>query len=241
MAVRYSLAIPVKLPMITPSLQAVSVENTTVVPPRSEALVAGKIVDQYTPVLGLLESAAESSSATDLEMADVVLCGLFQGSGKTKDGDSLPSPRVHPKPLPEGEKIQNGSSSSTKAFVVMGATNDLRAGQIADDDFRKIIAWQESCHSRPAWKDISIENKSIKTYWRQWDRLSLLNGVLCRRWESETEDEVRWQFVVPSNLRNDILHELHTMETAGHLSVNKTLERVRERFCWPGCTKDVKD
>ena len=57
----------------------------------------------------------------------------------------------------------------------------------------------------------------------------------------ETGDEVRWQFVIPSNLRKDILHELHTKETAGHLGVNKTLERVKDRFYWPGCTKDVKD
>ena len=86
-----------------------------------------------------------------------------------------------------------------------------------------------------------LKNKPVKTYWSQWDRLSLRNGVLCRRWESEAGDEVRWQFVIPSNLRNDILHELHTRETAGHLGVNKTLERVKERFYWPGCTKDVKD
>ena len=174
-------------------------------------------------------------------MADVVLCGAFQGSSKTKDGDSLPSHRVNPKPLPEGQEIQNGSSSSAKAFVVMGATNDLQASQIADDDLRKIIAWKESCHSRLAWKDVSIENKSMKTYWSQWDFLSLHNSVLCWRWELETGDEVRWQFVIPSNLRNDILHELHTMETAGHLSVNKRLERVKEKFYWPGCTKDMKD
>ena len=38
------------------------------------------------------EQKAESSSAADSEMADIVLCGAFQGSGKTKDGDSLPSP-----------------------------------------------------------------------------------------------------------------------------------------------------
>ena len=37
----------------------------------------------------------------------------------------------------------------------------------------------------------------------------------------ETGDEVRWQFVIPSNLRKDVLHELHTMETAGHLGINK--------------------
>ena len=100
----------------------------------------------------------------------------------------------------------------------MGAANDLRASQIAGDDLRKIITWKEPCHSRPAWKDVSIENKpSNKAIKSQWDRLSLRNGFLCRRWELEAGDEVRWQFVIPSNLRNDILHELHTMETAGTL------------------------
>ena len=123
----------------------------------------------------------------------------------------------------------------------MAATSDLRASQIADDDLRKIITWKESCHSCPAWKDVPIESKPIKSYWSQWDRLSLSNSVLCQRWESEAEDEVLWQFVIPSNLRNDILHELPTMETAGHVGTNKTLERVNKRFYWPGCTKDVKD
>ena len=123
----------------------------------------------------------------------------------------------------------------------MGAANDPRASQIANEDLRKIITWKESCQSRPAWKDVSIENKPIKTYWSQWDHLSLRNGVLCRRRESEAGDEVHWQLVIPSNLRNDILHKLHTMETAGHLGVNKMLERVKEKFYWPGCTKDVKD
>ena len=150
-------------------------------------------------------------------MADVALCGASQGSDKTTDGDSLPPHRLDPNPLPGGQEFETESSSSTKALVVMGAANDLRASQIADDDLRKIITWKESSHTRPAWKDVSIENIPIKTYWSQWDRLSLRNGVLCRRWELEAGDDVRWQFVILSNLRNDILHELHTMETAGTL------------------------
>lgn len=117
----------------------------------------------------------------------------------------------------------------------------LRVAEVANDDLGKIIAWKESCPSRPAWKDVSTENKAIKTYWSQRDHLSLQNGVLCQRWESEAGDEVRWQLVMPSSLRNDVLQELHTEETAGHLGVNKTLGRVKERFYWPGCTKDVKD
>ena len=55
----------------------------------------------------------------------------------------------------------------------MGVTNDLWASQIADDNLRKIITWKESCHSHLAWKDVSIENRPIKTYYTG------VNGTVC--------------------------------------------------------------
>ena len=39
-------------------------------------------------------------------------------------------------------------------------------------------------------------------------------------------EEVRWQFVTPLNARNEILREPQTKETARHIGINKTLERV---------------
>ena len=47
----------------------VSVENTAVVPPRSEALVAGKIVSQYTPVRGVLKPMARLMEVNQLILA----------------------------------------------------------------------------------------------------------------------------------------------------------------------------
>lgn len=54
---------------VAPSCFRVSVETTAVVPPRSEALVAGKIVGQYTPVLGLLEPTARLMEVNHLILA----------------------------------------------------------------------------------------------------------------------------------------------------------------------------
>ena len=54
---------------LTPSCFRVSVENTAVVPPRSEALVAGKIVSQYAPVLELLEPTARLMEVNHLILA----------------------------------------------------------------------------------------------------------------------------------------------------------------------------
>jgi len=156
---------------------------------------------------------------------------------KPAEGGSLSPPQPDPKHPPPSQQFPSESSESKKAFIVTGSKSDLRASQVADDDLGKIIAWKESCPSRPAWKDVSTENKTIKTYWSQWDCLSLRNGVLCQRWESEAGDKVHWQLVMPSSLRNDVLQELHTEETAGHLDVNKTLGRVKESSIGPGAQK----
>ena len=54
---------------VAPSCFRVSVETTAVVPPRSEALVAGKIVGQYTPVPGLLEPTVRLMEVNHLILA----------------------------------------------------------------------------------------------------------------------------------------------------------------------------
>ena len=54
---------------VTPSCFRVSVENTAVVPPRGEALVAGKIIGQNAPVLELLEPMARLMEVKQLILA----------------------------------------------------------------------------------------------------------------------------------------------------------------------------
>ena len=40
-------------------------------------------------------------------------------------------------------------------------------------------------------------------------------------------------------LRVDMLHEAHDAPTSGHMGTMKTLVRIRERFYWPGMSRDV--
>ena len=49
------------------------------------------------------------------------------------------------------------------------------------------------------------------------------------------------QIVVPRSLRQEILEELHAGSTGGHLGEEKTLERLKQRFYWPGHFHDVQD
>ena len=49
------------------------------------------------------------------------------------------------------------------------------------------------------------------------------------------------QFVIPEELRAEVLADLHEGAMGGHLGVDKTLSRVKERFYWPGHYNDVQD
>ena len=42
-----------------------------------------------------------------------------------------------------------------------------------------------------------------------------------------------WKFVVPTELRKDLIHENHDLPTAGHAGVFKTFERLATRYYWP--------
>ncbi|KAK3724018.1 hypothetical protein QZH41_008917 [Actinostola sp. cb2023] len=115
-------------------------------------------------------------------------------------------------------------------------------GQVLDDrDLGVVHNWLREAKQKPEWESLSAENKCVKTYWAQWNRLALIDGVLFRRWESDDEKQVTWQLVVPKAMRNDVVTKLHGTKTSGHLGVNKTTTRVKERFYWPNCARDVKD
>ena len=62
-----------------------------------------------------------------------------------------------------------------------------------------------------------------------------------RLWETPAGDATVPQLLLPKKLREEVLHQLHNTVTSGHLGVSKTLGRVRERFYWVGCQRDVQD
>ena len=52
-------------------------------------------------------------------------------------------------------------------------------------------------------------------------------GIRYRKWESEDGKRANWRIVLPADMRNDVLQELHSAPTASHLGMNKTFSKVR--------------
>ncbi len=82
--------------------------------------------------------------------------------------------------------------------------------------------------------------EQAKMYWAQWDSLQIQDGVLYRVWETPADQSIL-QLVLPKKLRPRILQQLHDTATGGHFGVAKTLGKVRERFYWVSCRKDIQE
>ena len=62
-------------------------------------------------------------------------------------------------------------------------------------------------------------------------------GIL--RWQVQRNTGMRVQTVVPRIYHQRLLHLAHDMPMAGHLAVQRTLDRLSQAFYWPGVDGDV--
>ena len=79
--------------------------------------------------------------------------------------------------------------------------------------------------------------------WQMYNQLSSLyiqNGILCRKFEPTIGRLAYLQQIIPPSLVTEIITSLHNSLTAGHLGAYKTLEKIRQRYYWPGFKTDVK-
>ena len=68
------------------------------------------------------------------------------------------------------------------------------------------------------------------------------DGILCHIWipGGKRVPTPRSQLVVPSSLRHEVLINAHDLPTGGHLGVNKTYAKLRDRYFWPKMYMDVQ-
>ena len=70
----------------------------------------------------------------------------------------------------------------------------------------------------------------MKTLWAKWNRLELHGGMMYRRWESENGKSSTLQLILPDCKKQEVLKHFHDFPTAGHLGVEKTLEKIKQRM-----------
>lgn len=103
---------------------------------------------------------------------------------------------------------------------------DVREHQLKDPEVCKII------------EDFETTDNPFRG--RNWSDKGYVvsDGVLYRYGPEECEEETAC-LVVPEHERESVLKEYHDAPTAGHLGVERTLDRVKAKYYWPGMRQSV--
>ncbi|KFD60069.1 hypothetical protein M514_10279 [Trichuris suis] len=139
---------------------------------------------------------------------------------------------------------QCGRHSSKKAEGVVGAiildeADEMRRQQWEDSEIGTVLqAIQDGLPEAEAMS--RVRSNSGKLLMANWNRLAIRDGMLVRKRFCENQAGFSWQVVVPSSMVEQVLQQTHHETTGGHLGIDKTVERVRQRFYWPGYRTDAR-
>jgi hypothetical protein len=80
------------------------------------------------------------------------------------------------------------------------------------------------------WEYIADCSPMYKSYWAQWKSRAVTSGISQCLWESTDGQSKIAQIILSQSRVNNVLNKPHGGLSGGHLSVNKTLYKVWQRY-----------
>ena len=120
-------------------------------------------------------------------------------------------------------RSQTQSSTDMRQWLEAKSMDDILREQTQDFKISTVLSWKNASAEQPKWELVSHLDADCKTYWSQWNRLVVKNGMLYRRWICEKTGSDLFELFVPETWRNDIVKMFHADPGAGHMGVKRTV------------------
>ncbi|CAG2190692.1 unnamed protein product [Mytilus edulis] len=154
-----------------------------------------------------------------------------------------PTPRIEIVRVCTRSQTGNQYSATPSGYCIDGWDPDsIRQCQLEDLDMSLIVTYLQEKKNKPDWDQVSKGTSFQKTIWRQWDRLTINNGMLYRKFYCSDKDDVdnfKLQLLVPKSHQKTVFKYFHDVPSAGHLGPDKMLSRIQQLFYWPAMKSSI--
>lgn len=116
------------------------------------------------------------------------------------------------------------------------SSQQLKKFQEQDPNLSPVLLWKAECPQRPKADTIVTRSPETRNLWLSWEVLKTRNGILYKQ---SNNGELR--FIVPQNLRSEVLKLMHNTLLSAHLGYKKTLNRLSKHYYWYHMKEDVYD
>lgn len=115
--------------------------------------------------------------------------------------------------------------------------SDLKRLQSQDKDIHQFLKfWKQGVY--PKKEERKNCEKAVNILLRQWNRLSMDNGILYRTVCDPVNGETK-QYVLPSSLKLEILKQCH--DNLGHQGIERSFSVIKDRCYWPRMFSEIKE
>lgn len=111
--------------------------------------------------------------------------------------------------------------------------------QDEDPDLRVLREQLSTLDERPTRDEAMQYSSNYKALLGHWSSYQFHDDVLYRHNTNRKGDVKYVQLVVPAAIRKELFFMLHNHVTAGHLGYSRCHAKLRDRFWWPSCKKDL--
>ena len=87
---------------------------------------------------------------------------------------------------------------------------------------------------------ITFNRGILRRYKQLWKQLAIADGVLCPTYSLEPLEGAVILPILPPSFQQEALTLSHDIPTAGHLGIDKTLDRLRRNAYWVSMARDVE-
>ena len=140
-----------------------------------------------------------------------------------------------------GDSLQDNGQRQDASSSLPWSWSGLKAKQQEDRDISVMLELMQSSEVKPPWEAVALSSHNVKTFWAQWPRLVVKEGLLKRRFESADGKRVWWQVVMPASLRAEFIQIAHGGMTGGHFGRRRTAAAIQARAYWPSWMSDIQN
>ena len=94
-------------------------------------------------------------------------------------------------------------------------------------------------NAKPNRDQVAGYSPDVRHLWIEWVRLQRTDGVLYIKWINPKTQQPFVQLLLPKSIRNKIIELCHDTPISGHLGVEKTMSKLKQRVYWRTMKSDV--
>ena len=169
-----------------------------------------------------MQNSSEGNCACKAQAVEPDLFKVKEGISRSSEPNSSLSPCFIEQTQAQSQSVpyrrvntrsQTDSCTEMRTWLDTKCADDIKFEQNRNPKISSVITWKNEACERPVWERVSHLDTDYKSYWTQWKRLFIKDGILYHKWICKTtgRDHFELEYVDLESLYVYLANVMHDL------------------------------